>query len=205
MTDFGEQYDRVVYAVGRRAAERLLAVWDEAEWLDEAAPLMAAILAGANVEASAAALLALYGSLADATGQLVPPAAVPPRSSWTDTGRLQAAVELIHAEADVADPRMRLERLAHGETSSTAAEAYGDALQADERVSGWVRRVNAGGCQLCSWWARNGRVWPAELTMPRHTGCRCTQTPVVVDQITDVDSRTWARSDRDKAREAAAL
>lgn len=75
--------------------------------------------------------------------------------------------------------RMRLGRLVDGEAKEAAADGTRDVITGSKRVKGWVRSLDSDACELCRWWWREGRVWRPDFTMPRHTGCTCTQTPVV--------------------------
>lgn len=73
----------------------------------------------------------------------------------------------------------RLERLGYSVTVKTVQDSYQTELQRDSEVSGWVRGLDAGACELCHYWHRSGRVWPREHPMPTHHGCRCQQVPVI--------------------------
>lgn len=81
-------------------------------------------------------------------------------------------------EEAAGEPPMRLERLARAEVYNATQEQYADTIAAEPAARGWRRGLNAEACQLCQWWSRDGRVWPAEHRLPTHTGCRCTQIPV---------------------------
>lgn len=87
---------------------------------------------------------------------------------------------------DVADPHgdteMRLDRLSFSEPVYRSQQAYGTALAADERVGGWTRGLDSKACELCQWWSRDGRVWPAVHPMPTHKGCCCQQVPYIGDR-----------------------
>lgn len=74
---------------------------------------------------------------------------------------------------------MRLTRLARGEITHAAQDTTHEALAAEPAVDGWVRDLDAGACQLCQWWSRDGRVWDTGHQMPTHKGCSCRQLPVV--------------------------
>jgi hypothetical protein len=82
--------------------------------------------------------------------------------------------------------RERLERLAGNEPLQAAQRAAGDAFtKQTPRVEkpghfvGWVRQLNADACELCRWWAKDGRIWPAKYPMARHTNCACVQRIVI--------------------------
>ena len=74
-------------------------------------------------------------------------------------------------------------RLARAEPLETASTAYTDAMVRSGTSRGWVRQRSAGCCQLCTWWWREGRVWPAEHPFQRHKGCTCTPKPVIRNNI----------------------
>ena len=104
-----------------------------------------------------------------------------------DVARLnRAAATLLDRLEGTPDPEGRAKRLARSEVLRSASEARGEALEASEMVEGWIRELNGDTCQMCTWWWRGGRVWPKDHPMPRHTGCDCTQTPVLVDRIKPV-------------------
>lgn len=109
--------------------------------------------------------------------QLDAPVLVDPSISRPRTEALNKAVGTILA-AD-ADTRMQVERLATGETLDAAHYTYGNTLRGMREVEGWTRGLEADACQLCRWWARDGRVWKKQHRMPVHTGCKCHQIPTV--------------------------
>lgn len=77
------------------------------------------------------------------------------------------------------DTLMQLQRMADNEPKQAAADGSADVIRGSRRVQGWTRDLDADACQLCEWWARDGRVWQPDHVMPRHTGCTCGQRPVV--------------------------
>lgn len=86
------------------------------------------------------------------------------------------AVNTILEDDDGQD--MRVARLVRGEITESAHSTYSDTLGTIPHVTGWKRGLESDACQLCRWWSRNGRVWPKDHRMPRHTGCMCHQIPV---------------------------
>ncbi|CCH75084.1 conserved hypothetical protein [Nostocoides australiense Ben110] len=100
-----------------------------------------------------------------------------PSARHLDSERISTALGTILA-SDL-DTRMQLARLADNEPKAAAADGSADVIAGSRHVTGWTRNTNGEACQLCSWWARGGKVWPADHTMPRHPGCSCTQDPVV--------------------------
>lgn len=98
--------------------------------------------------------------------------------------RLAEAVRTVMTgPADEID--MRLSRLARSELADGAQTEYDRLIRDTPTVRGWTRGMESDACQLCRWWWREGRVWPADHTMPTHPGCSCTPVPVFVpaDQI----------------------
>lgn len=77
------------------------------------------------------------------------------------------------------DVLMQLERLSLNAPLDAAQNAYSAAL-AGSSAQGWVRQMDADPCQLCRWWWREGRVWPADHAMPHHSGCECVPRVVTV-------------------------
>lgn len=151
---------------------------------EEAIALIAAIVAVANRQA---ANLAALGIAADITLAARTPVPAVPVPRPEDVGRLnRAASTLLDALEGTPDPEGRAKRLARSEVLKTASDARGEALEASGLVEGWVRSLNGDTCEMCTWWWRGGRVWPKDHPMPRHTGCDCTQTPVLRDRIKPV-------------------
>ncbi|QLY27972.1 hypothetical protein H0264_21385 [Nocardia huaxiensis] len=56
--------------------------------------------------------------------------------------------------------------------------AFNQAMKQNDRVTGWVRELEPGACQLCTWWWRDGQVWHKDHEMPTHKGCTCVANPV---------------------------
>lgn len=153
----------------------------------------------------------------DLEAQLAEPVRiVPPSVNRTaDFQRLTKALETIAADvpegADTQDEAfqailrrvdMRLERLARAETADAAQDGAQQALT-DDRVQGWVRDRNGAACELCDWWWREGRVWPADHLMPKHVGCECWPRPVTVNYQPRVSPEAQKRSERDRRKEIA--
>lgn len=148
--------------------------------------LATAALARSNSRAAALAQLALAAYLTAALGRAVPVLALPPPD---DTGRLRKAAQTLvtalattstpEAPATTPGPEARVARLGRAEPLTTAARTYSAGVAQSPHVTGWTRGMSPGACQLCQWWSRDGRVWPADHPMPTHKGCTCTQTPIV--------------------------
>lgn len=151
---------------------------------DEAVALIAAIIAIANRKAAHLGTLSVAATLTAETATPVVPAVLP---ATDDVGRLnRAAGTLLDALEDTPDPEGRTRRLARSEPLQKASQARSEAIARSELVEGWTRSLNGDTCQLCTWWWRDGRVWPKDHRMPRHTGCDCTQTPVLVPSVRPV-------------------
>lgn len=91
-----------------------------------------------------------------------------------DRQRFQTAMATILA-GDEDSIAMRLGRLAWSEVIGSARTVSADYMRGSKKVRGWVRQLDSDPCQLCEWWWRDGRVWPASHEMPVHTGCACAQ------------------------------
>ena len=95
-----------------------------------------------------------------------------------DGRRLGESVQTILGD-ETLDRGVRLVRLAVNEVAEAFAQMTTALIRSDSLVEGWVREFNSTACEMCSsWWYRDGRVWPADHVMPRHTGCRCRQATV---------------------------
>lgn len=148
---------------------------------DETVVLIATYIARANGRARMLADNAIALELMAQLGEVVPVAGVPIPD---DTDRLLLAagtVLTVAAKSDV--PEAIIARLARSEPLESAAKAYSDAMVRSGRTKGWVRQRSATACQLCTWWWREGRVWPAEHPFQHHKGCTCTPKPVVAEDI----------------------
>lgn len=117
--------------------------------------------------------------------------------SYAERARLAAAIGTILA-SDL-DTLMQLTRLATNEPMDAAADAYSWAMERAEGVTGWTRGLDSKACQLCRWWARDGRVWQPSHPMPRHPGCLCHQVPVIGETTTNYQTSDQA-TDRRRER-----
>lgn len=148
---------------------------------DEAVALLAAAVAQGNARATSLADLALAAEIMAALGEAVPVVGVPLQD---DTDRLRkAATTLLTAVEKSPVPEAIVRRLARSEVFKTANRTYGEAMRASPHVKGWVRDLEGEACELCTWWWREGRVWPDSHPMPTHPGCECTAKPVVTKEI----------------------
>lgn len=105
------------------------------------------------------------------------PVAISPAMPDPDIKRLEQAVATILGSDK--DTRMQVVRLVTGETVDAAQKAYGDTMAGLKMVKGWTRGLDADPCELCVWWARDGRVFRPQHTMARHTGCTCHPVPTI--------------------------
>lgn len=148
---------------------------------DETATAIANIIAAANGQAGAVADLAMTSEVFAQIGEPVPVATgrVP-----DDTSRLTEAAQTALEVAEASEvPEAIIARLGRCEPLERAAASYSDAMVRTGRTKGWVRDRSANCCELCEWWWRNGRIWPAEHPFQHHKGCTCTPKPVVARNI----------------------
>lgn len=179
-------YRDLVAKLGEATADRVVAIWTsylEGDLIhDEAVDLIALTITAANERATVLADLGLAAMLTVATRSVVLPHGL--TRPTDDTQRLTKAARTLLAIKDVTVERIA--RLGRSEPLTAAQQARGDALAKSTSVEGWTRSVSGSGCQLCTWWRRDGRVWPKDHPMPTHKGCSCTQTPVVTERIRPV-------------------
>lgn len=171
-------YSDVLHSLGEATQRKVLAahaallsgtIRTEAEFITVAAQIIAA----ANGQAVALADLSLAATL---TLQLREPVValglLPPKG---DPERLAKGLETILVSK--LDTAMQLGRLANSEPLTNAAAAYSEGIRSSPRVHGWTRGISGNACELCTWWARDGLVWPADHEMPTHKGCTCVPIP----------------------------
>ncbi len=152
---------------------------------DDAVRIIATVIAQANGRARVLADMAIATDLMVQLQEVLPPAGVPVPD---DTVRLTKAASTVLVTAEASDvPEKIVARLARSEPLEAAADAYSDAMVRSGRTKGWIRQMSAGACQLCRWWWREGRVWPAEHPFQHHKGCTCTPKPVIKEGIKE----TW--------------
>lgn len=214
-------FQESIEELGDNTARVVLQLWDShlAGDIDRATfeELTAQLVATSNGRAWTLGAVALAGYLTAITGE-PGTVALPIPAHRIDTGRLQRAVRTVVTEMDEpgvtivsgerlteleeqgrqrAAARRRLDRLGRSEPMETAQRGYSDALAADERVEGWVRRHESEPCELCTWWTFDGRVWPKDHTMPTHKGCVCMPVPVLTDRVPRVsDDAGWSSAER---------
>ncbi|NNH69175.1 hypothetical protein HLB23_04705 [Nocardia uniformis] len=149
---------------------------------DETVEALARLIASANSRAATLADTALAVDLMKQLGTAVPTQGITRPEG--DIARLRKASSTVLEKANASPvPEAIIARLARSEALTAAAEAFSEAMRKNRKVKGWVRGVSPNGCQLCEWWWREGRVWPANHPMPTHKGCTCAPKPVVRKSI----------------------
>lgn len=163
--------------------------------------LAATLVARANAHGVILADLTLAGVSAAATGLPVVVSSVP-SAHYTDPDRLARALgTILGTEGDRTE---RLARLARSEPVETSQRAFTDGIKRSPLTEGWVRDLNGDACQLCTWWWRDGRVWPKDHEMPTHKGCRCVPVPTFRERVQDTEAirrqrrRAEAQANRDR-------
>lgn len=152
---------------------------------DEAVERIGLLVSVANRQGVMLADLAFSAEAMAQTGVAAPTVGVTPTD---DLDRLTKAADttLTVAETSAVSEAI-VARLARCEPLESAANAYSDAMIRSGKTKGWVRQKSANACQLCTWWWREGRIWPAEHPFQHHKGCTCTPKPVIAEGIRE----TW--------------
>ncbi len=163
--------------ITERAALDIHARWTAGEVNDdEFDAYLAALVVRANGRAAAVADLALAAAITIALRRPIAPLGLTPPPS--DPDRLRRAAGTLRAALDeTPDPPARVARLGRSEPLTTAANTYSDGMKTSPHVTGWTRGLSAKACQLCTWWASAGQVWPDTHPMPTHKGCTCIPIP----------------------------
>lgn len=151
--------------------------------------VVVAFIQAGSLRAASLADLSLAAVLTSTTGTAVAPLGVGPGDHALDDDRLRRATKTIlddlnkqtteDFDAELKKAQKRFLRLAEAEVKEAAARAYSAAVAESTVVTGWTRGIDADACQLCLWWSRGGKVWPADHPMPTHNGCTCNPVPVV--------------------------
>lgn len=115
-----------------------------------------------------------------------------------DRDRFTKGIAVILDETDEDIIQMKLSRMARSEAIDAARDTTTATMRRSRLTTGWVRQLDADPCELCVWWGRDGRVWPASHAIPTHKGCACAQRWVREHDISirDVSARAQAASDR---------
>ena len=147
--------------------------------LDMFTELSAVLIAAGQQQGRYAAELSFLAWL-QSLGKNPVPVAAAQLDHYADTDRLRKAVQSV-VGAGVIDPEQasaRLGRLAYAETVEASQRSFSEVMRESGEADGWVRSLEAGACQLCEWWGRDGQEWPVDHEMPTHKGCTCTQIPI---------------------------
>lgn len=171
-------YEDVMKGLSAGTARVIGQLWAQVEagliTVTDFTEVAADLVAVARAQGALAAQGALRAYLEATLGQAVAVAVLP--AALERERILQALGTIVASDLDTS---MQLARLANNEPLDAAADAYTYAMRQEPAVSGWRRGIESGACQLCTWWARDGRVFRTEHTMPRHPGCACHQVPVI--------------------------
>ncbi len=188
LVDLSRECERQVLAVYALYAEGTITA-------QEAETLIATIIAAHNSQATALADVSLAATIMLGLGREVPAAGLLPPAD--DVARLQKSASTVLAVARGSQvPEAIVGRLGRSEPLQTASLAYAEGMKTSKYVTGWVRRVSAGSCQLCEWWSRDGRVWPKDHPFQSHKGCTCTPQPVVAENIQSTEYTRRLRNAR---------
>ena len=185
-------YAQQLHELGQETERQILELWQLVP--DELDPadfdeLAAIVIATASAQGQTLAELSLVALVAAELGPAAAaPAAAPVGAHHLDTRRLSRALSTAR-ESSTGDPTARLARLARSEPVESSQRAYSRAIREHPAVEGWVRGLDADPCQLCTWWHRDGRVWPKSHPMPTHTGCECEPRAVLVPSVKPVVTR----------------
>lgn len=163
--------------LGDTTANRVVAVFsDYAEGRfthDHAVALIAAIIAKANHKAVALADLSLAATLMLSLGRPVAPLGLLPPAD--DPERLTTAAATLLAVTGLTVARVA--RLGRSEPLAAAANAYSQAIDQNQLVTGWIRQASPAACKVCADLADN-KVRASSVSMWHHLGCTCVQQPI---------------------------
>lgn len=178
-------YTRKLDAIVGEAAGNVLAIiarFEEGR-IDEATALrlISWAIGQGNASAFTLADLAVASELSLQIAKPVAPVgAAPPKDQLAI---LDKAVGTIAATGGIEDNVERFQRLTRNQVLQSAHSGTADAIRRTAEAKGWVRDTGGQCCQLCDWWSREDRVWPADHPMPTHKGCVCRQRPVTSGNI----------------------
>lgn len=174
MTALIEQYQDETVRLADGTATTVAALWaalqDSMITEDEFVDLIASVV-GAAVAASAVLADAfVVAQVEAATGAPAAAAGVTPRD---EHDRLAVAARTILADNEL-DPEPRFERLARAEPLGAAQRHAVEAMAGQPAVAGWRVALSADACDLCQWYAANGRVYRVTRQFKQpHPGCNC--------------------------------
>lgn len=152
---------------------------------EETVQIIAQLIAEANGRARSLADMAMATQMMIELGEPLPVSGV---DFPDESPRLRKAADTTLTVAEASPvPDAIVGRLARSEPLEAAAEAAQDSMVRSGLTRGWIRQKSANACQLCEWWWREGRVWPAEHPFQHHKGCTCSPKPVLKKGIKE----TW--------------
>src|SRR5699024_3756349 len=104
----------------------------------------------------------------------------------TSTVKIQQSLETI-LDGNKDQIEQRLERLGTTLPIDETQAGYAAQPQVDDLATGRTGLVDAEGCELCEWRARDARECPKRHPMPRHKGCKCQQLPAYDGEPTSTE------------------
>lgn len=165
----------------RRLAERteaqIGALWATVEagdlTLARFRPLGATLIAQANQAGVQLADIGLTAEITRQLGAAARPIGLRPTPVQLDRDRIIGEIDRSIASST---PDVELRTLARSEPLLTVATAVQDGMKR-RGAQGWTRGLSGVSCPLCTGWA-DGVVRSPGVTMVRHHGCDCIQSPV---------------------------
>jgi len=176
-------YQETLLALAAESEAAAIALWQQVTELgdDMFRASLAAILAVFNRRAAALAEVGFAAEATIAARTAVPILGLP---IVDDIGRLTKAATTVLDVARTSEvPEAIIGRLGRAEPLKAAARTYSDSVRESPLTEGWTRGMDADPCQLCRWWWREGRTWPAAHPFQTHTGCACVPRPVWAKNI----------------------
>ncbi|OBB42698.1 hypothetical protein [Mycobacterium sp. 852002-51961_SCH5331710] len=176
-------YQETLLALAAESEAAAIALWANVSVLGDGlfVGALAAIIAGYNAQAAALAEVAFAAEATVAFQKAIPVIGLAPVD---DVERLtKAATTLLDTARASEVPEKIVGRLGRAEPLNTAARTYSDSIRESGLTKGWTRHMDSDPCQLCRWWWREGRIWPAEHPFQTHPGCACVPRPVWAENI----------------------
>lgn len=136
--------------------------------------LSAAAVAQANTAGVAIADVGLAAEVSRHVRKPTRPLGLRPNAVQVDQDRMAADIDRMVERLD--DPEAELGDWAASEPLLTTASSVQAAMQA-RGIPGWTRQLSGTSCPLCTGWA-DGVVRSPGISMVRHKGCDCIQSPV---------------------------
>lgn len=179
MTDLVEQYQAETIRLADGSAVTVAALLVALQAGEITTTEFEELLAGAvGLAIAAAATLAdayVSAHIEQVTSAPTPAVGVPPMD---DRGRLIVAARTILDDTEV-DPAPRFERLARAEPLVAAQRHAVAVMTRQPAVTGWRLRLDSDACELCRWYAADGRVYSVSRPFKQpHPGCNCQPEPV---------------------------